>query len=94
MILEGEGKNTVFVENRDFSHISLCAKFNRFFIILGGVGNRPKPRFLVVLGVWRGPIYWDLDQKTPKNADEVSGFLEVFLIWYIRGIGPDIRGFG
>ena len=24
------------VKNRDFSHISLCAKFNRFFIILGG----------------------------------------------------------
>ena len=22
-----------------FSHISLCAKFNRFFIILGGVAN-------------------------------------------------------
>ena len=27
------------VKNRDFSHISLCAKFNRFFIILGGGGS-------------------------------------------------------
>ena len=27
-------------KNRDFSHILLCAKFNRFFIILGG-GGRP-----------------------------------------------------
>ena len=37
-------------KNRNFSHISLCAKFNRFFIILGGVQNDRKTTILVVLG--------------------------------------------
>ena len=32
----------------------------------------------MVFGGFGGPIYWDLDQKTTKNADEVSGFLRVF----------------
>ena len=42
MILVDIGKNTVFVENRVFL---LCAKFNRFFIILGGSKMPEKPRF-------------------------------------------------
>ena len=36
------------VKNRYFSHISLCAKFNRFFIILGGVHIYGQNR-----GFWR-----------------------------------------
>ena len=51
MILGVGGKKTpFFVENRDFTHILLCAKFNRFFIILGGVQNDRKTTILVVLG--------------------------------------------
>ena len=42
------------------------------------MAGRPKIVIFDGFGVWRGPIYWDLDQKTTKNADEVSGFLRVF----------------
>ena len=42
----GSKKTPFFVKNRDFSHILLCAKFNRFFIILGGGSKMTKkPRF-------------------------------------------------
>ena len=44
-------------KNRDFSHILLCAKFNRFFIILGGVAGRPKTGFFSYFGVPEVPIY-------------------------------------
>ena len=35
----------------DFTNFSLSAKFNRFFIILGGSKRTEKTPFLVVLGV-------------------------------------------
>ena len=47
-------KTPFFVKNRDFSHISLCAKFNRFFIILGGGGRPAEKRDFHDLGVWEG----------------------------------------
>ena len=86
MILE-IGKKTQFLLK--IAYFSLGAKFNRFFIILGG--GRKTDQKITVFGGFGSPIYWDLDQKTTKNADEVSGFLKVFLIRYIRGIRPDIR---
>ena len=40
----------------DFNDFSLCAKFNRFFIILGGVQRAQKARFLVVFWVEKGGV--------------------------------------
>ena len=64
-------------------NFSLSAKFNRFFIILGG-GGRPaeKRGFLAIFGVPEVPYTGKtlfLDEKTTKNADEVSGFFTLFL---------------
>ena len=79
-------------ENTVFVGILLSAKFNRFFIILGGGGQTDqKSQFLVVLGVWRGPIYWDFGVKIAKIPDTSSAFFVDFSPSDIRGIGPHIR---
>ena len=72
--------------------MALCAKFNRFFIILGG-GGRPaeKRGFLAIFGVPEVPYTGKtlfLGEKTTKNADEVSGFFRVFLVIF----GPVYTG--
>ena len=71
-------KTPFFIKNRDFSHILLCAKFNRFFIILGGSQTAKNPSFWWFWGVWRGPIYWNFGQKITKNPDTSSAFFEGF----------------
>ena len=42
----------------------------------------------MVLGVCRGPIYWDLDQKIAKNPNTSSSFFVVFL----ENFGPLYTG--
>ena len=83
MILEVDGGK------HGFQRILLCAKFNRFFIILGGGSKSAKNHDF---GGFGGPIYWDFGQKITKNPDTPSSFFEVFFGSDIRGIGPDIRG--
>ena len=64
-----------------FQGILLHAKFNRFFIILGGVAGRPKSWIFLNFhdfGVWRGPIYWDFGEKYLKNPDTSSAFFVDF----------------
>ena len=43
--LGGGGNFSEIGKNRFFANFSLCAKFNRFFIILGGVGGYTGKKF-------------------------------------------------
>ena len=54
----------------------LGAKFNRFFIILGG--GRQKGSNTTIFGDFWSPIYWDFGEKTTKNPDTSSAFFEDF----------------
>ena len=63
-----------------YVNFSLSAKFNRFFIILGG----GYPPYTGKMG--------NFDRKTKKNADEVSGFLTVFLVRGYTGGRPLYTG--
>ena len=69
-------------KNRPILNFSLCAKFNRFFIILGG-GGRPaeKRGFLGNFGVPEVPYTGKtafLTKKMTKNPDTPSSFFGVF----------------
>ena len=77
-------KNTVFNE---FSRIWLRAKFNRFFIILGGVvGRRKNTVFLEFFAMRKNsPIFYNL-----RGGRQKSRFLMV-LESHILGFGPKNR---
>ena len=71
-----------------FNGILLHAKFNRFFIILGGGRKWPKSQFLVVLGV---PYTGIWPKKPRKTLMRYQGFWEFFWVFfdlYIRGKWP------
>ena len=86
MILGVGGKKTpFFVENRDFTHILLCAKFNRFFIILGGVQNGRKTTILVVLEV---PYTGILGKNTSKTLIPHQRFSWIFDLRIYGGSDP------
>ena len=65
-------KNTVFCWKSNFS---LCAKFNRFFIILGGVQNDRKTTILVVLGSHILGFWGKIPQKPWYLISVFRGFL-------------------
>ena len=64
----------------------LGAKFNRFFIILGGVGKKgQKPRFLVIFGV---PYTGILGKKPPKTLIPHQRFSRIFDLRIYGGSDP------
>ena len=62
----------MYVKNQVFL---LHAKFNRFFIILGGGPKYPKNHDF---GGFGGPIYGDFGEKYLKNPDTSSAFFKLF----------------
>ena len=80
-------KNLNFSWFLTYVNFSLGAKFNRFFIILGGGRQKDqKSQFLVVLGV---PYTGIWPKKSRKTLMRYQGFCEFFSVFF----APYIRGF-